>query len=211
MPHEFRIGIAEIDAVLIEGVGDVEAAYVEDELHSDGAARYVMTRRWMPLEQRDLAEFLADERLKPFVGAGPRRGEFVILLPAADRSRGVDGVPADRQLIELPVTHLHLDTVEVQDDGALGIPVPVLDKSHQREPSQTPATKRGQARSVFLADGFKPDEEGRRERLGGIGTGRASWVRESWTAPCQSVSSFGSVACSRRAFRRCRTCSCAGL
>ncbi|GAA3683592.1 hypothetical protein GCM10022224_055180 [Nonomuraea antimicrobica] len=58
---------------------------------------------------------------------------------------------------------LYLDAVEVQDDGALGIPVPVLGETHEREASQTPATKRGQTRSVFLADGFKPDEKGRLE------------------------------------------------
>ncbi|MFI6456993.1 tyrosine-type recombinase/integrase [Streptosporangium amethystogenes] len=69
----------------------------------------------------------------------------------------------DRQLIELRVADLYLDAVEVQDDGALCIPVPVLDETHEREASQTPATKRGQALPVFIADGFKPDEKGRLE------------------------------------------------
>lgn len=37
------MGIADVDAVLIKTVGDVETGRVEDELHRDGAVRQVMT------------------------------------------------------------------------------------------------------------------------------------------------------------------------
>ncbi len=43
VPHEFWMGVAEIDAVLIKSVGNVEAARVEDELHSEGAGGHVAT------------------------------------------------------------------------------------------------------------------------------------------------------------------------
>ncbi|MEV4532133.1 hypothetical protein [Streptosporangium sp. NPDC049304] len=43
MPHELWMGIADIDAVLIKSVGDVKTTGIEDELHSEGAVRQVMT------------------------------------------------------------------------------------------------------------------------------------------------------------------------
>lgn len=114
------------------------------------------------IQGEQLRAVLADERLEQFVGAGPRRSQLEP-LPAGDRSRCVDGVPADRQLIELRVADLHLNAVEVEDDGTVGIPVPVLDEAHEREARQAPATKRGQARRVFLPDGLESDEKGRLE------------------------------------------------
>ncbi|WP_424532793.1 hypothetical protein ACOZ38_20785 [Sphaerisporangium viridialbum] len=43
MPHELWMGVAEVDAVLIKSIGDVEAARVEDKFDSEGAGRHVAT------------------------------------------------------------------------------------------------------------------------------------------------------------------------
>lgn len=43
MSYEFRMAFADIDAVLIKSVGDVEATGIEGELHGEGAVRQVMT------------------------------------------------------------------------------------------------------------------------------------------------------------------------
>lgn len=44
VPHPLRVGVADLDAVLIKSVGDMEAAsIVEHELHSEGASRHIAT------------------------------------------------------------------------------------------------------------------------------------------------------------------------
>jgi hypothetical protein len=37
------MGVADLDAVLVESVGDVEVTRIEDELHRKGAGRHVTT------------------------------------------------------------------------------------------------------------------------------------------------------------------------
>ncbi len=60
------------------------------------------------------------------------------------RTRRIDGVPGDRELVELPVLDLDLFALEVQDDRAVCEPLVLVDVPHQQRSSQSPAGEAGQ-------------------------------------------------------------------
>ncbi|GGV48294.1 hypothetical protein GCM10010495_77610 [Kitasatospora herbaricolor] len=137
-----RVGRTDLNAILVQAIDNPQAATVEDELHCHGSCRQI-TVCWPPLKQRDLSQFLTDERLQSLITVRPLRRELGP-LPPGDGHHGVDRVPADREEVELRVTNLHLDAVEVQHHRAVGKPVPVFGEPHQCEPRQTPTSERRQ-------------------------------------------------------------------
>jgi hypothetical protein len=54
------------------------------------------------------------------------------------------------------VAELYLHAIEIKDDRAVGEPLPVLGKTHERIPGQTTPAKRRQARSMFLPNRVQP-------------------------------------------------------